>query len=133
MTINHVWQILAKDLPASKAVYALIDCAATAGFSGDDDIYTRLNKPDIQKHSLFTGQNAWTLDNVAPCLARLDNQPDLRRWILEKGWGRGWAIFLAGDAEIKTILAHFRTFLAVQADNGRKVFFRFYDPIIWKR
>jgi hypothetical protein len=72
--------MLSKDLPASAAVYALIDWATTGGFINDDEIYTHLNRPDVQKHSLFSGQSAWTLDNVSPCLDGLTgNGPASRR------------------------------------------------------
>ncbi len=42
MSLNPAWQILTKELPASVAVYALIDCAATAGFFDDQNSYNAL-------------------------------------------------------------------------------------------
>jgi RHS repeat-associated protein len=133
MTPQLAWQLLSRGLSASTARYALIDCAATSDFSGDDEIHTRLSRPDVEKHSLFTGQNAWAIDQVAPYLVRLDDQPLLQTWILEKGWGRIWAIFFASDAPVQTLLAHFQKLFDIQAENGRKVFFRFYDPQILRQ
>ena len=133
MNPHPAWNLLSRQLPASAARFALIDCAATSAFADDDEIFNRLNRPDVEKHSLFSGQNAWAIDQVAPYVVPLEGQPDLGGWLLEKGWGKNWAVFLASDAPIETLLAHIRRLFDIQAENGRKVFFRFYDPQILRQ
>jgi YD repeat-containing protein len=96
----------------------------------DDDIYRRLNRYDIEKHTLLTGEGSWTQDDTAPYLLRLDTQPELASWLLESGWARSWAVFFSADAAPKALLTHFRRFFTVKAENGREVFFRFYDPVV---
>jgi hypothetical protein len=130
MSAQLAWQLLSRQLPAAVARYALIDCAATSAFIDDHEIYARLNRPDVEKHSLFPGPNARSIDQVAPYVVRLDDQPWLHAWFLEHGWGRNWAVFFASGASIQTLLDHLRQLFDIQTENGRKVFFRFYDPQI---
>lgn len=111
----------------SLARYALIDAAATAQ---DDCIYNRLSQPDIRKQILFTGELAVSADHTAPYLLQLDDQADLANWLMEIGWGNGWGIFLTSREEPEIVLAHARRFFQVRAENGRDIFFRYYDPVI---
>ncbi len=130
MSHNSTWRKLTRDLPAGCATYALLDCAATAGFEHNEEIYTRLKKPDVEKHCLFTGENAWMLDHAAPYLVALDSQPALKAWIAEHCLDPGWAVLLAAGHDIQAVAAHFRSLFALTAENKRKVYFRFYDPVI---
>ena len=100
MTLQHLWRRLSQDLPPDAVRYALIDCAATAGFTANDEIFSRLTHPDVQKFSLFKGRNAWAIGRVAPCLVPLERQPELCDWMLENAPGRGWAVFLATEAPV---------------------------------
>lgn len=128
MHAASVVRLLASDTKPSISRYAIVDCAATARFEDDDEILKRLSHPEVEKQILFTGENARAIDHVAPYLLPLDSQPELEEWLLENGWGNGWAIFFTSDAGTKTLLAHFRTFFELQAPNGRDTFFRFYAP-----
>ncbi len=107
--------------------YAVIDAAAT---SRDDCIYNRLSHPDIRKQILFTGEHAVSADHIAPYLIQLDDQADLVNWLMEIGWGNGWGIFLTSREKPEIVLAHARRFFQVRAENGRDIFFRYYDPVI---
>ncbi len=130
MTTHCAWQMLGRQSDAATAIYAVLDSAATAATMDDDEILCELNRRGVEKHTLFSGKNAWANDNVAPYLVRLDTQPGIRERILEKGWGNGWGVFFTSDADIKGLLVHFRSFFDLHAENRRKVFFRFYDPVI---
>jgi len=128
MTQNTVKKLLGKDLAA--AHYALIDCAVTAAVTDGDDIFLRLSDPGIRKFSLFTGENTIVAEQTAPYLVPLDDQPDIQDWLMDNGWGRSWSIFFTSEADNKTLLAHLRRFFQVRAENGRDLFFRFFDPVI---
>ncbi len=129
MTSSPLLQLVARDLSAG-AHFALIDSAATAAVTDDDDIYNQLREPEIEKYPLLTGENAWAMERAAPYLVSLKNQAKLRQWLLKNGWGRGWAVFFTCNTDPKTVLTHLRRFFAVRAENGRELFFRFYDPVI---
>ncbi len=127
MYVQSVIQMLASDTHHAASRYAIVDCAAT---HQDDLIYSKIISDDVQKHNLFTGENALIIEHCAPFLVPLDSQPELEQWLIENGWGKGWGIFFTSRAGIKTLLGHLRPYLNLQAPNGRDIFFRFYDPII---
>ncbi len=130
------------DTSASLTHYALVDAAATAGVTDSDEIYLRLSRPDVVKYTLFSGENAWAAERSATYLVPLQGQPEIEQWLYENGWGKAWAVFFAGEAQADTrvdahaeaqidqLIAHLRRFFEVQADNGRNLFFRFFDPVI---
>lgn len=130
MHYNALLRLLASGTDKAASRYAIVDCATTAGFMDADEIYDKLSHPDIEKYCLFTGENAWAIDHVAPHLIPLDSQPELEQWLVQNGWGKGWAVFFTSEADIDALVAHFRTYLELKADNGRNVLFRFYDPLI---
>ncbi|MBR9979473.1 MAG: DUF4123 domain-containing protein, partial [Desulfatitalea sp.] len=106
--------------------YALVDCAAAT----DDTLYVHLSDPDTNKHPLLTGEPAWRNQRSAPYLVPLDDQPALAQWLLEKGWGRGWAVYLSTAADPKTLLTHLRRYFRIRTENGRNTYFRYFDPVI---
>ncbi|MBI5896841.1 MAG: DUF4123 domain-containing protein, partial [Desulfobacterales bacterium] len=125
-----VQKMLFKDMAAGIKTFAVIDCAATAAVTDDDTLFQRLDAPEVEKHHLLTGESTWTMARSAPYLVRLDTQPALEQWLLENSWGCAQAIFFASDADIQTLLTHLRACFDVRAENGRQVFFRFFDPFI---
>ncbi|MBI5896135.1 MAG: DUF4123 domain-containing protein, partial [Desulfobacterales bacterium] len=128
---NHLLKkMLSKGMAADAATFAVIDCAATAAVTDDDTLFQRLSEPEVEKHHLFTGESTWTMARSAPCMVRLDTQPALEQWLIENSWGRAQAIFFAGNADVQTLLGHLRACFDVRAENGRHVFFRFFDPLI---
>jgi RHS repeat-associated protein len=70
------------------------------------------------------------MERSAPCLVRLDTQPELEAWLIETCWGNAQVIFFTSTAEVQTLLPHLRSLLDIRAENGRHVFFRFFDPLI---
>jgi hypothetical protein len=76
--------------------------------------------------SLYRGwaeQDYWA---VAPYLFELDQA--LVDWIVENLWESPWGMFVAADAPLDQLRKHFRRFLEVKAPDGRRLYFRFYDP-----
>jgi Domain of unknown function (DUF4123) len=51
-----------------------------------------------------------------------------RRAVLENGWGNAWGVFFSSSAQLETLRKHFRMFLRVTDEAGRRLLFRFYDP-----
>jgi hypothetical protein len=76
--------------------------------------------------SLFQGTAQEDYWAVAPHLARVD--VELLRWLYENLWKEPWGIFVVAQVELADLQAHFRKLLYVQAEGGKNLFFRYYDP-----
>jgi hypothetical protein len=49
-------------------------------------------------------------------------------WILEHGWGKNCGIFATSAADLRQMRRHLRTFLVVHDEEGKPLYFRYYDP-----
>jgi hypothetical protein len=47
---------------------------------------------------------------------------------MNEGWGKGWGVFFNSAAPFADIRKHLRRLLTVQNEDGRSLYFRFYDP-----
>ncbi|MCP4723269.1 MAG: DUF4123 domain-containing protein [Desulfobacteraceae bacterium] len=103
-------------------IYAILDAARAP------IIYSRLAESDNRKVCLFIGDQARELATVAPYLVELDETDSFTQWILEKGWGKSWGIFVESNAPFIKLRNSLRTFLKVADEDGKTFFFRYYDP-----
>ncbi|SPD72770.1 conserved hypothetical protein [uncultured Desulfobacterium sp.] len=103
-------------------VFVILDSAR------DDIIYPRLAESDAQKGSLLIGDQARELAAVAPYLVELDQEDPFTQWLLDQGWGKSWGIFAESEATFIELRHHLRSFLRVGDENGKTLFFRYYDP-----
>jgi hypothetical protein len=55
------------------------------------------------------------------------------RDVLSAGWGHAWGIWLVSAAPFDEIRHHLRRFLCVQDEAGRRLLFRYYDPVVLAR
>ena len=78
--------------------------------------------------SLYKGRSEEELVDYAPFLFPLQQAPALVMWLHEQGWGQSWGIFVQSIASPVEIYRHFRKFLLVQSEEGKELYFRFYDP-----
>ncbi len=102
--------------------YAILDAAR------EPIIYSRLAESENRKVCLFIGDQARELATVAPYLVELDEDDSFSQWILEKGWGKSWGIFVETEATFIKLRNHLRTFLRAADEDGKTFFFRYYDP-----
>ncbi|WP_299848123.1 DUF4123 domain-containing protein [uncultured Paracoccus sp.] len=114
----------ARDLPGQ---FLLVDATAA------DDVYRVLAESGMSFASLFTGQDAVTLQREAPYLLdRSGEGMDLEsaettRLLVE----RDAAIGLVADCTMDELRRHLRRWLTVRLpENGGKVMFRMFDPHI---
>jgi hypothetical protein len=77
---------------------------------------------------LFAGNISPQLREVAPYLVRFDQGDALANFVLDHGWGNAWGIFFSSQASMETLRKHFRRFLRVTDESGRRLLFRYYDP-----
>lgn len=108
------------------ALYAVLDAC--------DEPRVPLKVRDIRPEraaSLYRGAAAEDLAAIAPYLVRAD--AELVEWIATNLWTAPWGIFAVSDAGFDALRTHFRKFLLVDAPDGDKWYFRFYDPRVLAR
>ncbi len=85
-----------------------------------------------ESDSLYDGDIRENLADVAPYLLKIDDGSAALEWIIENGYGNSWGIFLDTDEDFQTVRKHLRKFLIVENQEGKRMFFRFYDPRVIK-
>ena len=106
-----------------ESLYAILDSAQ------NHEIPVRLRMGKVEHNCLYEGGTAEVLWYVAPYLLRCERDSEFFRWVLEKGWGQSWGIFLISRASLEDLLQHFRQHLIAKVEGQDKDFyFRFYDP-----
>jgi hypothetical protein len=105
-------------------VYAILDGARDAKI----EPLVRLGRRDYE--CLYSGKLAPRLQAAAPYLVHLSREGKLTRDLLESGWGQSWGLYAIApnDSGLQQLRRHFRDFLRVQDEEGKKLVFRYYDP-----
>ncbi len=105
-------------------MYALLDGAR------DEQIYAGLMRSgrEDERCCLYRGTLDPALAQVAPYLVRLHPLAPLTDWLLVRGWGASWGIFVESSASLRELQRHFRRFLMVYDEDGKPLYFRYYDP-----
>lgn len=78
--------------------------------------------------SLYEGAKGDELADVAPYLVQLSKESPLLETLARDGWGRSWGVFIESDQPFKEVRRQLRRFLMVESEDGRELYFRFYDP-----
>ena len=102
--------------------WAILDAAR------DERIYRAIDRSSQESCCLFAGNISPALRAVAPYLVRFEKGDELASFVLDKGWGNSWGIFFSSQGSMETLRKHFRRFLRVTDESGRKLLFRYYDP-----
>ena len=68
--------------------------------------------------------------DCAPYLVHLTANSPALETLVQASWGKGWGIYLTSMESLKKIRRHLRRLLIVQTEDKRKLYFRFYDPLI---
>jgi hypothetical protein len=122
-------QILQRLLPVDFAtrgteLYAVLDGAR------DRRIQHRVETSQLAWRCLYTGAIPAELREVAPYLVHMPPQAAFTRATLACGWGHAWGIWLICAAPFDELHRHLRRFLRVRDEAGRRLLFRFYDPVV---
>jgi hypothetical protein len=64
----------------------------------------------------------------APYAALLPKRSQLWPVLMKEGWGKNWGIYFNSDGDLPTVCEHLRRTLALQDDDDRLLYPRFYDP-----
>jgi hypothetical protein len=81
-----------------------------------------------EHQSLYQGESEWELREVAPYLFPFDARSDFAAWLLREGSGQSWGTFIATSASQADLRSHLRRFLIVENEEGKNLYFRYYDP-----
>jgi hypothetical protein len=103
-------------------VYAVLDGARNEG------IYAAVATSGCEYECLYRGELAPDMAEVAPYLVKLAPEYPFTTWVVEKGWGNNWGIFIDTAAEFRPLRQHLRQFVMVYSPEARPLYFRFYDP-----
>jgi hypothetical protein len=103
-------------------LFALLDAAR------DLRVLVLLHESGEEFQSLYEGPKGEQLGLVAPYLVRLPAASPLLETLVGEGWGRSWGVYLTSRSPFGDVRKHLRRFLVVQTDDGKKLYFRFYDP-----
>lgn len=110
-------------------VFALLDGAMVRqlpDFLDDEEVeYAPLIPPPNESPEEITR---------ATYLARVERDSPTAAWLTGPGWGAKWGIWVSAPAgtDLADLLGHLREIAQVRLPDGRIVFFRFYDPRVWR-
>jgi|ERR1041385_4662742 hypothetical protein len=103
-------------------LFSLLDSAREPG------IPDLLKESSLRHESLYVGDVGQELEDVAPYLVELRRDSALLTQLAHRAWGLSWGLFLTSDAGFEDVHRHLRRFLKVETEDGRQLYFRFYDP-----
>jgi hypothetical protein len=103
-------------------LYAILDTAR------GEVIFSNLVLADSEVTCLLRGDQAIDLADVAPYLFRLEQKNPFTNWFLENYWGKSWGILFESPEKLSKLKRHFRKYLVVYTEEGKPLYFRYYDP-----
>ncbi|WP_395735937.1 DUF4123 domain-containing protein [Prosthecobacter sp.] len=118
-----------EDDEPQREVFALLDGAMVRqlpDFLDDEEVeYAPLIPPPNEEPEEITR---------ATYLAHVERDSPTVDWLTGPGWGAKWGIWISAPAgtELEDLLGHLRELAQVRLPDGRIVFFRFYDPRVWR-
>lgn len=77
---------------------------------------------------LYKGEAADTLHSVGPWLFSYPKPSLFADWHLANFGNQHWGILIQSSLDFKSIYKHLKKFLLVKTEDGKKLYFRFYDP-----
>lgn len=102
--------------------YVILDGASVP------DLPMKLYKMKPPNYCLFTGELEPDMAEVAPYLVRLYPKTPFTDWVLKECWGNNWGIFVHSRKPLPKLRNHFRSLITVYDEEGKPMYFRYYDP-----
>lgn len=103
-------------------VYAIIDGASVP------QLISKLEQFHPKHVCLWRGELELELREVVPYVVAIRHEDEFTNWFLRQSSGTPWGVFVISDTEIHALAYHLRKLLMAELPNGKKVYFRFYDP-----
>jgi hypothetical protein len=111
---------------SKSGVYTVLDGASVEG------LLDRLQQYEPECECLYRGEIAPDIAEVAPYLVGLDRRSAFSDWVIDRGWGNHWGVFIVSRSNLPTLRRHFRRLLTVHDDTGKPLLFRYYDPRVMR-
>jgi hypothetical protein len=111
-----------KELSPAYRVWAVLDGAR------DKRVYSAVVGCYTDNCCLYSGDLPSDLKLAAPYLVSLDPEDRTTQYILRRGWGNSWGVFLRSTSRMETLRRHLKSLLIVKDQRGRRLLFRCYDP-----
>jgi hypothetical protein len=109
-----------------RSTYMLLDGAATRA------ILEHLYSDRARFTCLLTGELEPDMLEVAPYLVELKTGDPFTHWITASAFGNHWGIAFGSDRDLSSLARHFRQLLFVRDAEGDVLFFRYYDPRVFR-
>ncbi len=77
---------------------------------------------------LYKGLAEETLSAFAPYLLTFGKNEVFDSWYLQQSKNESWGIFIKSKLSLDELSTHLRKFLKVKNEDGKQLYFRFYDP-----
>lgn len=115
--------------------YAVVDSAM------HKDIHLNIQLNALDYRSLYQGQEAELLEEVAPYLVTLKENDALSRWLLENTYSHHAISFIKSTEDIDTLAIHLRKYAKIEIESTgedgkaykQAALFAFYDPRVFPR
>jgi len=77
---------------------------------------------------LYKGKSATNLGAVAPWLFTYKRNSELAHWFAKNSSEESWGILFYSEEKFETVYKHLRKFLMIKTEEGKDLYFRYYDP-----
>jgi hypothetical protein len=104
------------------SLFALLDAAR------EPRVVSYLEGVPETSDSLYEGEKARDLAPYAPYLVEIPGDSPLAGDLAATAFGKSYCVFLTARGSFDDVRKHFRHFLMVETEDGKEVYFRFYDP-----
>jgi hypothetical protein len=95
-------------------------------------IHPALTATDLDYRCLYRGVLPTALEKVAPYLVQLPVNTGFLDYLVRRGWGDSWGLYITSTSTLDQLRRHLRRFLRVKDEDGRKLVFRYYDPRVMR-
>lgn len=106
----------------NEPLFALLDAAR------DPMVLSLLADVAEEHQSLYNGETAEELAEVAPYLVSLPPGSQLLKKLLYHGWGKSWGVYFTCSASFEETRRHLRSLQFIEDEQGEELYFRYYDP-----
>lgn len=103
---------------------AILDPARSA------QVLTGLHQYRPSAYNLYQGLPLERMIDVAPTLVHLEPGSEFMNWLLTEGFGQAWGVFLVSPLTLNELGPHLSHMTQIWDPDGRRMYFRFYDPRI---